>query len=199
MVKLMNQKRLGIFLSGAAALLVSASGLALAKEEVAKSSPQVSVPPRERPETVGIPDPTQEASAQEAPQTFGSVAAPSKCKKCDCEIKAHTPHLSRHADDKGERRVNGEISVKCQRNKPELRVTAELWETRWWGWDRISELATPPPMHNKRGVSAYANADCNPGMTVRVTGDGYVSFPDGKKGWAGVESEHVKFDSCKRR
>ena len=199
MMKVLRQTRLGIFLAGAATLLLSASGQALAREEVAKGPSQVSVPARERPEVVGIQDPSQESSAQGAVRTFGAVASPGECKICDCKVRAHRPHLSRHAEDKGEHRVNGEIRIECEKRKPELRVTAELWETRWWGWDRLNDHPSEKKKHNGRKVSAFANAGCNPGMTVRVTGDGYVTYRDGKTLSGGVESEHITFDKCTRR
>lgn len=74
-------------------------------------------------------------------------------------------------------------------------MTAQLWETRWWGWDRTGGLGEAKKK-NKRKLSAFGNSGCNDGMTLRVTGDGYVTYSNGDKLSAGVESKHVTIEDC---
>ncbi len=186
MAKNMKQKRLKVFLAGACALLVSMSGQALAQGGGAEGATRPAVPPPEKPEIAPLTGP-----GQGAPTQGSAVAALDQCEDCECRVKANTPHLSHHQRD----RVNGEIRVECKHNQPHIKVTAQLWETRWWGWDRIGALGETTKK-NKRKVSAFSNSGCNDGMTLRVTGDGTVTKANGDKLTGGAESKHVTIEDC---
>jgi hypothetical protein len=67
--------------------------------------------------------------------------------------------------------------------------TAQLWETRFWGWDRIGVPGLFSGDHTRQG-SAFANDVCHDG-TFRVTGSGHVVDVDGRTYFAASESAHV--------
>ena len=85
--------------------------------------------------------------------------------------------------------MNGEARATCNNAVPRMRHTAQLWETRWWGWDRIGVKG----LHDKRSVrkgSAFGNDRCRKNL-IRLTGDGYVQDHDGKKYTASTISRRI--------
>jgi hypothetical protein len=86
--------------------------------------------------------------------------------------------------------MNGVIRAYCMNVVPRMTHTAQMWETRWWGWDRIGVKGSVNDYYVK-AVSAEANDVCK-NNTVRVTGSGYVIDVDGHHYYASVESKHVK-------
>lgn len=70
-----------------------------------------------------------------------------------------------------------------------MRHTAQLWETRWWGWDEIGDKGRfDQPW--KRVGSAVASDKCRKNG-IRVTGKGNIEDVDGRRYAAETESEHV--------
>ena len=71
-----------------------------------------------------------------------------------------------------------------------LKLSAQMWETRWWGWDRIGINQTVT-----RSWATYALAMANDwckNNTVRVTGNGYVIDRDGRSYYASTVGASIK-------
>jgi NAD(P)H-nitrite reductase large subunit len=64
-----------------------------------------------------------------------------------------------------------------------------MWETRWWGWDRIGHKASVARWQAEN-ISITAWDWCKKN-TVRVTGSGYVIDVDFRTYYASTESIHV--------
>ncbi|MBB1255466.1 hypothetical protein [Streptomyces alkaliterrae] len=121
---------------------------------------------------------------------LGVTARSGSCTKQDCcDFTAHNPHNSHHNPG----RTNGEAVVDCKKNQPEIRVTAQLWEDRWWGWDRIGKKGDVT-RHNKKKVKANGNDKCR-NNKHRLTGNSWITFSNRKVSKGEVISKTVKI-SC---
>jgi hypothetical protein len=103
-----------------------------------------------------------------------------------CVQYADHPHYSSTAVN----RVNGKVRAVCNVTVPKMSHSAQLWETRWWGWDRIGINQPYSRLWSKFG-RAMANDWCR-NNTVRVTGYGYVIDRDGQSYYASTVSGSVK-------
>lgn len=120
-------------------------------------------------------------------QPLGGVAGAStqSTSPSGCVQAAHNPHESHHVPGT----INAEVRATCNNAVPYMYHTAQLWETRWWGWDRIGQKGTFSKAWRSQG-SAYANDQCRNNW-IRVTGSGYVDDVDGNRYYANTESNHV--------
>jgi hypothetical protein len=87
-------------------------------------------------------------------------------------------------------RVNGKVRAVCRVTVPKMQHSAQLWETRWWGWDRIG-INQPYSRAWSSFGRAMANDWCK-NNTVRVTGNGYVIDRDLKTYTAATISSTIK-------
>jgi hypothetical protein len=125
------------------------------------------------------PAPTA-ASAGAATATSAAVVSPSGCVQ-----SADYPHQSTHVRGT----MAGAIRARCRSVVPELSHSAQMWETRWWGWDRIGRKGSTTK-YWQRGADAFATDTCK-NATVRITGSGFVVDVDGKTYYSSTESKHV--------
>ena len=116
-----------------------------------------------------------------SPQVVPNVVSPSGCVQY-----ADQPHSSTTTPG----RVNGKVRAVCSLTVPKMSHSAQLWETRWWGWDRIGINQPYSRLWSKFG-RAMANDWCK-NNTVRVTGNGYVIDRDGRSYYASTVSSSVK-------
>jgi hypothetical protein len=116
----------------------------------------------------------------------GTGASPATDSPSGCYQKADDPHDSGHRDG----RMNGVVRTKCTRAVPRMSFTAQMWETRWWGWDRIG-IKGSITVYGWSYAKTFGNDWCK-NNTVRVTGNGYVIDVDGRTYYASTESAHVK-------
>jgi hypothetical protein len=124
---------------------------------------------------------TPVSAATMAPATApNTTVSPSRC-----YMRADWPHASTHQPG----RMNGVIRAFCMNVVPRMTHTAQMWEPRWWGWDRIGVKGYVNNYY-VRAVSTEANDVCKK-VTIRVTGNGYVIDVDSQHYYASVESKHV--------
>ena len=102
----------------------------------------------------------------------------------NCTTAAHDPHPSSHQPG----RINAEVRQTCPVVVDDISAEAQLWEDRFWGWDRIGEKGFALP---KRGTkaSAFANAECRVN-DIRVTGFGHYS-------WNGAHIQSIEVANIK--
>jgi hypothetical protein len=113
-------------------------------------------------------------------------ASPNAVSPSGCVQYADHPHRSTTIPT----RVNGKIRAVCKLSVPKISLSAQLWETRWWGWDRIGINQSV-----NRSWASYALAMANDWCkknTVRVTGNGYVIDRDGRSYYASTVSASIK-------
>jgi hypothetical protein len=73
---------------------------------------------------------------------------------------------------------------------PRISENAQMWESRWWGWDRIGIKGSAGDIDSK-ALTVNASDKCR-NNSVRVTGTGSVIDVDGRTYYATTESIHVK-------
>jgi hypothetical protein len=142
---------------------------------------------------------SQVASATVAPHAAGpsadrgaygsapdTTAAPDAVSPSGCLQRVDHPHQSIHEPGT----ADGVVTTSCRVSIPEISHSAQMWETRWWGWDRIGHKGSVR-VFNSRSASTTAWDWCKKN-TVRVTGNGYVVDIDGRAYYASTESIHVK-------
>jgi hypothetical protein len=112
--------------------------------------------------------------------------APQTVSPSGCIQYADNPHYSSTTPG----RVNAKVRAQCSLTVPKMQHSAQLWETRWWGWDRIG-IGTPYSKLWSKFGRALANDWCR-NNTVRVTGYGYVIDRDGRSYYAATVSVSVK-------
>jgi hypothetical protein len=115
-----------------------------------------------------------------------TALSPSAVSPSGCVQYADHPHASTTFPD----RVNGKIRAVCRYTVPVISHSAQLWETRWWGWDRIGINQRAYREWASYGL-AIANDWCKKN-TVRVTGNGYVIDRDGRTYYASTVSASIK-------
>jgi hypothetical protein len=103
-----------------------------------------------------------------------------------CIQRADYPHKSTHRPGT----ADGVVTTKCNRHVPEIAQTAQMWETRWWGWDRIGTKGVVSRFEVAI-VSSTAWDWCKKN-TVRVTGSGHVIDIDRHWYYASTVSISVK-------
>jgi hypothetical protein len=117
--------------------------------------------------------------------TPGSGVSAQAVSPSGCVQFADRPHSSTTSTG----RVNGKVRAVCNVTVPKMSFSAQLWETRWWGWDRIGVNQPYSRAWSKFG-RAMANDWCK-NNTVRVTGNGYVIDRDGRSYYASTVSNSV--------
>jgi hypothetical protein len=113
-------------------------------------------------------------------------ASPAAVSPSGCVQQADYPHQSTHVAGT----MNGQVRTTCRVYVPRISETAQMWETRWWGWDRIGSKGSVSVIDSK-SVTVNASDKCR-NNTVRVTGSGSVVDVDGRTYYAATESIHVK-------
>jgi len=96
-----------------------------------------------------------------------------------CGVSAHNPHFTYY---KGQEVIKGVGEATCNYSVPKLYVKAQLWRTRWWGWEKVGY--SPPASttwKSKYKSTAYWNrSNCSGTHNWRTTAYGY-SLENGKK------------------
>jgi hypothetical protein len=129
------------------------------------------------------PETTAHARYTPAPEAGASPAAVSPS---GCIQRADYPHKSTHVPGT----MNGVVRTTCLVYVHKISESAQMWETRWWGWDRIGIRGSVTDIDAK-AASTNASDKCR-NNTVRVTGSGSVVDVDGRTYYATTESIHVK-------
>jgi hypothetical protein len=103
-----------------------------------------------------------------------------------CTQKTDYPHKSTHRPGS----ADGVLRSECNGHIPLIAQTAQMWETRWWGWDRIGTKGVVSRFEVKR-VESTAWSWCKKN-TVRTTGSGHVIDVDHRSYYASTMSISVK-------
>lgn len=105
-----------------------------------------------------------------APAPAASAAGGVLLSPAGCRAKADYPHHSSHLPGT----VNFEARVICNRRTSPVTVAAELWENRWWGWNKIGY--TPGPKTGGAGSKLLIKTNawdyCRNRTTYRGTANG---------------------------
>jgi hypothetical protein len=125
------------------------------------------------------------AHSTDAPLAEPGAVVPDATSPSGCIQRADYPHQSTHVPGT----MNGQVRTTCRVYVPRISETAQMWETRWWGWDRIGIKGSVNDIDAK-SASANASDKCR-NNTVRVTGSGSVVDVDGRTYYATTESIHV--------
>jgi len=100
-----------------------------------------------------------------------------------CRVQADYPHKSTHVPGT----INGVGRVLCNTSTTSVSIRAQLWETRWYGWEKIG---TPGYKSGIIGSSLLMKAngwdDCRAGATYRVSA--YGTSNEGGRTYSG---EHI--------
>jgi hypothetical protein len=113
-------------------------------------------------------------------------ASPNTVSPSGCVQRADYPHKSTHVPGT----MNGVVRTVCLAYVRKISESAQMWESRWWGWDRIGIRGSVSDIDSK-ALSTNASDKCR-NNTVRVTGSGSVIDVDGRTYYATTESIHVK-------
>jgi hypothetical protein len=146
--------------------------------------------------TLGAPQVASAAVASTAGQTSHDRVGYGSAPGNDPSLQALSPSgCVQYADHPHESsttpgRVNGKVRAVCNLTVPKMSHSAQLWETRWWGWDRIGINQRYSHLWSKFG-RAIANDWCK-NNTVRVTGNGYIIDRDSKTYYASTISASIK-------
>jgi hypothetical protein len=101
-----------------------------------------------------------------------------------CEMIAPDPHAASYSAE-----VKGEIRTTCSLGAPyNIHQTAQLWQTRWWGWDRIG-IKGESYKSDVSLVQDFGRTKCPINSTFRTTGNGEIRDAVGTA-YASVESRH---------
>ncbi len=84
-----------------------------------------------------------------------------------CDLRLDDIHASRHVPGN----MNVVFTVSCPLSLPELHIEAQLWEVRWWGWDRIGIRGTES-RYNASYAQTNASDRCR-NNRIRATANGY--------------------------
>jgi hypothetical protein len=129
--------------------------------------------------------PASTARSAYAPTVEAGAATPNTTSPSGCVQRADYPHKSTHVPGT----MNGVVRTTCLVYVHRISESAQMWETRWWGWDRIGIRGSVSDIDAK-AASANASDKCR-NNTVRVTGSGSVVDVDGRTYYATTESIHV--------
>jgi hypothetical protein len=116
----------------------------------------------------------------------GTAASPSTVSPSGCVQYSDRPHGSVHFDG----RMNASVRAMCRSQVPKLSHSAQMWETRWWGWDRIGIKGYVTRIYSTY-AKAYGNDSCKDN-SVRVTGYGYIVDVDARTYYASTVSVTIK-------
>jgi hypothetical protein len=122
------------------------------------------------------------ARSEQEPGPSDTQAAPGPS---GCVQQANNPHGSHHQPG----RMNAEVRATCGGIVPHMEHTSQLWERRWWGYDRIGVVGS----FNRNNVSqgsAFGNDVCRNNY-VHATGSGFVTDIDGRNYYASTQSNTI--------
>ena len=139
--------------------------------------------------TLAVPQVASAATSERAgygAAAEAGTASPSTFSPSGCIQYADYPHRSTHKPGT----ADGVVRTACNRYVPEIAQTAQMWETRWWGWDRIGTKGLISRFQIER-VASTAWDWCKKN-TVRVTGSGHVIDVDYRWYYASTVSVSVK-------
>lgn len=106
-----------------------------------------------------------------------AMSTPVPVSPSGCYQRVDNPHRSLH---KGW--IAGELTTQCRNPVPEINQTAQLWEQRWWGWDRVGSKGAKHAFW-KRYLKSWAKVTCR-NSHLKTTGTGYVVDLDGSHYYA---------------
>ena len=170
--------RLAILSSAATVAL-----LTLAAPHVAGAS-AAAAPAPERPH--GVSERAGYRAAPDPGAAGPSTVSTSMVSPSGCIQRADYPHRSTHKPGT----ADGVLRTTCNWHVPEIAQTAQMWETRWWGWDRIGTKGVIARFEIA-SVASTAWDWCKKN-TVRVTGSGHVIDVDRRSYYASTVSISVK-------
>lgn len=104
-----------------------------------------------------------------------------------CNGNAQNPHHSKHQPTT----ISAMVSTDCRAYVPTLIVRGQMWENRWWGFDRIGDPAESA-QNNAIIVRAVPSAPCRTNV-MRVTGR-HESVEGGRV--YSLDTENVQAVSC---
>ena len=112
-----------------------------------------------------------------------------------CELIAQNPHKSAWWERRGHLVMHGKATTRCRKGAwiPQMSHTAQLWERRIWGFDRIGTRGS----YFREWVwsgTAIARAECVNNMT-RTTGEGTIVDVDMRTYNAWDSSAHI-YNPC---
>ena len=110
----------------------------------------------------------------------GPAQGPSQCVQ-----QANNPHRSDHFGW-----MSAEVTANCRAKVIHMHHSAQLWENRWWGGEKIGASDTFDKTNVQSGA-ANAHEDCIANDPIWVTGEGYVVDTDGQTYDAATESDHI--------
>src|SRR5262249_38720353 len=102
-----------------------------------------------------------------------------------CYQQIDDPHQSKYFGD-----IAAELNSKCRNPVPEIYQSVQLWESRWWAWDRVGTRGTKYA-YRVSAVTSWANVSCR-NSSIKATANGYVIDLDGNKYTASTASPVVK-------
>jgi hypothetical protein len=106
-----------------------------------------------------------------------------------CEGASDDPHKSTTSGYEG--RINFHARSNCKVIVPRMKTTAQLWQHRWWGWQRFGAKGVIDEA-NRKSQDTYSNGECR-NNTFRGTGYHEVMDTDQRTYKASTESHHQKF------
>lgn len=101
-----------------------------------------------------------------------------------CYQQADHPHRSLHLGW-----IAGEVKTQCRNPVPRITQVAQLWESRWWGWDRVGTKGNKT-VYWKKYQPIWANVTCRH-SELKVTGSGTIVDVDDDTYYASTESAGV--------
>jgi hypothetical protein len=109
----------------------------------------------------------------------GAPVSPSGCYQ-----HIDNPHLSYHYGE-----IAGELRTKCRNSIPQILQSAQLWERRWWGWDRVG-IKGDKHVYWVSEITSWARVSCRK-SSMKVTASGYVIDLDNRQYYASTASPSV--------
>ncbi|MGI9156503.1 MAG: hypothetical protein ACR2FG_07680 [Marmoricola sp.] len=110
-----------------------------------------------------------------------------------CTQTANDPHVSTYETYNGKPAAKGEIRTTCSFRIDYLYQTAQLWEKRWYGWDRVGTKGVYNNPYPTTIVQTFGRWECR-NSTFRVTGYGEATIY-GQVYYASTESNHVNLSA----
>lgn len=120
-----------------------------------------------------IISPPESTIAQNSPPLWGNEDVPPgygtimSHTESPCEGQLHYIHKSSHRPG----RMNVGLEATCSKAMDTLHIWAQLWEVRWWGWDRIGTKGKDT-QHDVTELIVYANDKCRNNY-IRATANGW--------------------------
>jgi hypothetical protein len=97
--------------------------------------------------------------------------------------------VSKHETYNGKPAAKGEVRTQCRYRPAYISKEAQLWEHRWWGFNKVGTRGTINKANPMTKVQIFGRWECRNNV-FRTTGDGYIVVA-GNKYYASTESKHV--------